>query len=577
MFEKPAFFYLLFIVPFLTALFIFFIFQYRKSAKKLAGSNVNEVLPYYTEGQKWIATLFYTIGFLLFIIALARPKWGIENINTNLKGRDVLILLDVSYSMAVPDVVPSRLELSKKYINELLESGIQDRIGLMVFSSESELLVPVTYDYSAISFFLESIYPGMIGKGGTDIGNALLNGVKSFDDTDISNKMIILLTDGEDLEGKVKPNEKVLKTAGIKIFTVGIGTKNGEPVPLRNKKGEIESYVKDPNGNHVVSRLDEQLLSELAALTGGSYMRTGGQSGELTHFLKKIKNIDAKEYEKIHFTQKKDQYVIFLGIGLLLFCCGFLLDLGRWMKRGKIFIGHLFTHFIFFVAILFFSPVIVFPQSSSVSSPDQTGDRSKMEEKKQVMRTKNGGYFGNKCFEKGEYQKAVSKYATSVFSFSDDPLAKLYFNLANAFVKTQDLKNASKYYEKALDTANSRELKGKILYNAGILEFKNKQYAKAAGMFKESLKQNDISDDTRYNYTVAKLFAEQKEKQEQDDSQKEDSSDSSQTDQEQKEEEKQQDNMEQLLKALENKEKENSRKNAEAAENKNNQWRGKYW
>ena len=600
MFENTNAFYLFLLLPFLVGLFIFFNLYFKKSAKKLAGDNVDSVLPYYTEGQKWISLLLYTIGFCLLIVALARPRWGIENISTDLKGRDVLIMIDVSYSMAVPDVVPNRIELAKKYVNELLESGTEDRIGLMVFSSDSELLVPVTHDYAAVSFFVESIYPGMIGKGGTDIGNALIAGIKSFDDTDFSNKMIVLITDGEDLEGKVKNNEAFIKDSNIRIFTVGIGTKNGEPIPLRNNKGEIESYVKAPNGTHVVSKLDEALLSKIAEITGGSYMRTGGKSGELVTFIDQIRNVKSKDYDKTDFTQKKDQYVIFLGVALLLFCLGFILDLGRFVKRSKTnWIMHIFTAAILFLPSFVYGqtpqPQTLQLQKNTISKPGTSGQNDDVssdvahirKSKNHAGRNKNGAWKGNRSFDKGDFSKALSAYGSAVFAFSGNQLAKLYLNLGNTFVKTQNPENAGKYYEMALNTASDDELKSRILYQTGLLMFKNRQYSESAAFFKESLKLNDNNDDARYNYAVAELFAENEQSdnesqdnQEQQQDEKENNRENEENTEEQEQqqqEEKKAANMKEMLEALENKEKENSRQNSEARQNQQQQWRGKYW
>jgi Ca-activated chloride channel family protein len=590
MFENTKIFYLFLLLPLLVGLFVFFNLNFKKSAKKLAGKNIDSILPYYTEGQKWVSLLFYTFGFILLIIALARPRWGIENISTDLKGRDVLVMIDTSFSMAVPDVVPNRMELAKKYINELLESTTEDRIGLMVFSSDSELLVPVTHDYAAVSFFLESIYPGMIGKGGTDIGNALVAGIKSFDDTDFSNKMIILITDGEDLEGKVKNNEDFIKDSNIRIFTVGIGTKNGEPIPLRNDKGEIESYVKAPNGTHVVSKLDETLLSRIAEITGGSYMRTGGKSGELVEFINRIKNIKSKNFDKTNFTQKKDQYVMFLGIALFLFCLGFVLDLGRFVKRGKLsWITNIFLFTLLFLPSNLQGQT---PQVQAVSPQQADASSDVVPERKSTRhagRNKNGAWKGNRSFEKNDFPKALSAYASAVYAFSGNQLAKLYLNLANTFVKNQDPQNAGKYYEMALNTASDKELKSRILYQTGLLSFKNRQYTQAAAFFKESLKLNENNDDARYNYAVSVLFAEnsqdenqsedKQDEQEQQNDENKQENETEKKEQEQQQQEKKAENMKDMLEALENKERENSRQNAEAkqSQNQQQQWRGKYW
>src|SRR4030042_1363177 len=187
MFEKPQYFFLFLTVPFVMLLLIFDIILTKNRAKKIAGDNIRLIIPYYTEGQKWIKFVFFTIAFCLTILALARPKWGITTIDSKIKGRNILILLDVSYSMATNDIIPSRYEMVKNNITELLTSENSDRIRLMVFSGESELISPITNDYAAINFFLDSLYPGMLGKGGTNIGKAILDGIESFEDEILSN------------------------------------------------------------------------------------------------------------------------------------------------------------------------------------------------------------------------------------------------------------------------------------------------------------------------------------------------------------------------------------------------------
>ena len=147
MFENPHFLWAFFAIPIIVFIFIFDILLFKKRAKIIAGSHIRSIIPHYSEGQKWIKLFFYFFAFCLIILAIARPRWGIESINSKIKGRDILILLDTSYSMAANDVIPSRCEAAKRSIKELLEIETGDRLGLMVFSGESELLSPVTHDY----------------------------------------------------------------------------------------------------------------------------------------------------------------------------------------------------------------------------------------------------------------------------------------------------------------------------------------------------------------------------------------------------------------------------------------------
>ena len=319
-------------------------------------------------------------------------------------------------------------------------------------------------------------------------------------------------------------------------------------------------------------------------------MRTGGKSGELVEFINRIKNIKSKNFDKTNFTQKKDQYVMFLGIALFLFCLGFVLDLGRFVKRGKLsWITNIFLFTLLFLPSNLQGQT---PQVQAMSPQQADASSDVVPERKSTRhagRNKNGAWKGNRSFEKNDFPKALSAYASAVYAFSGNQLAKLYLNLANTFVKNQDPQNAGKYYEMALNTASDKELKSRILYQTGLLSFKNRQYTQAAAFFKESLKLNENNDDARYNYAVSVLFAEnsqdenqsedKQDEQEQQNDENKQENENEKKEQEQQQQEKKAENMKDMLEALENKERENSRQNAEAkqSQNQQQQWRGKYW
>jgi Ca-activated chloride channel family protein len=328
MFENPYFFWFFLLVPFIAFLFTLDIFITKKKSEKIAGENIPTILPYFSEGQKWIKVVFYLIGFCLFIIALSRPKWGIEKVESKINGRDILILLDASYSMETADEIPSRFELAKKAVSRLLEAETGDRIGLMVFSGDSELICPITHDYAAVNFFLESLYPGIIGKDGTNIGKGLKNSLEAFEDTDDKSRMIILITDGENLQGDIASSVEHFKDTGIKVFTIGVGTKNGEPIPLYTN-GEKTGYVKDENDEPVMSKLDEESLKYIASKTNGLYLGRINSKDFILNSMKVINNVEKIEKDSMKYEQRKEKYDIFLMPALILFCLGFLLDQGR--------------------------------------------------------------------------------------------------------------------------------------------------------------------------------------------------------------------------------------------------------
>ena len=500
MFEKPEYFWLFLGIPIILFLLVLDILINKKRSKKIAGKNIKLIIPYYTEGQKWIKLVLYVTAFCLTILAFARPKWGIATIDSKIKGRDILILLDVSYSMATNDIIPSRYELAKSNIIDLLKSETGDRIGLMIFSGESELVSPVTFDYAAINFFLDSLYPGMLGKGGTNIGKALLNASRSFDDEGVSNKMILLITDGENLHSDFKRALKKVKESKIKIFTVGVGTKNGQPIPIHNSEGKIKTYVKDETGKHVISKLNEKLLKTIAEQTDGIYLGTIAKQNLLTSAISYIKNVEKKEQDTISFNQKKDRYNIFLIPALILFSIGFILDQGKLFKIKYNKFDWLFSKksFLFFLLI----SSLLFPKSFYAEKNKSNNIEYAKENKTRWIGKPNGGFWGNILFKKNNYKKALENYFNAINILKKEKLAKLNYNIANTFYKLNDLKNANQYYKNAITLTKDEKLKSKIFYNQALVEFKNQNYSLAAKIFKEVVKIDDQDEDARYNYVI---------------------------------------------------------------------------
>ncbi|MCG8571755.1 MAG: VWA domain-containing protein [Spirochaetes bacterium] len=504
MFAEPRFFWLFLMLPIFVGILILDMIVTKRRVSIIAGKNQDQIIPYYSEVFKWIKVVFYSIGFILCIFALARPKWGSERVTSTVRGRNILITLDISLSMATADFVPSRLDTAKRYINELLAMETGDKIGIQIFSGHSELLIPMTHDYGAISFFLDSIYSGMLGKGGTNISKALIDAIEIHeDDMDNSHKMILLITDGEDLEGQFKKIHKKLINSNIKVFTVGVGTPEGKPIPIKNAKGEVVEYIRDKNKKFVISKLDENILKEIAISTGGSYIRTTGDRGELKKFIKSIDNVEMNQQKELTFTQKKDHYDIFLIPALFLFCIGFILDQGRMVKKSSNswfrFFNRYFLYFIFLVLLI--------ATFSSCQQEDHFRQRDVKKLKKNIFLFNNGGYWGNKQFKKGKYKKALDSYISATKDQTQKNVNRLYYNIANTFYQLNDYKNANLYFEKAKSMCKDDELLAKIFYNQGIVQFKLKEYHIAQQQFKKTILINQDDEDARYNYFVSTLLA----------------------------------------------------------------------
>ncbi len=227
------------------------------------------------------------------VIAAARPQVGARLVQVDRKGSEVVVALDVSLSMEANDVVPNRLERSQQEIRELLAGLKGDRVGIVIFSGSSFLLCPLTLDTGAANLFLDSVSADVLPDPGTNLEEALRGAKRAFkDDTgEATGRAIVLFTDGESHVGDAGAAVKELKEAGIPVLTVGVGTPNGQPIPLMDATGHLAGYKKDRGGNVVLSKLDEPLLRKIAENTGGRYYPAtlqGHEVGDMLEFLDKL-------------------------------------------------------------------------------------------------------------------------------------------------------------------------------------------------------------------------------------------------------------------------------------------------
>ncbi|NOY53388.1 MAG: VWA domain-containing protein [Deltaproteobacteria bacterium] len=211
------------------------------------------------------------VAIALSIVALARPRWGFRWEEIRRRGVDIVVALDVSQSMMATDVDPNRLERAKRKIQDLLTMLRGDRIGLVAFAGSSFIQCPLTLDYGAFRIFLDGLSPDLIPVPGTAVARAIETSLTAFDPKLRTSKAIILITDGEDHGGNPLSAAKKAKEAGVKIFTIGIGKREGAPIPLAGPGG---GFKKDHSGNLILTRLDEETLKKIALTTGGAYVHS---------------------------------------------------------------------------------------------------------------------------------------------------------------------------------------------------------------------------------------------------------------------------------------------------------------
>ncbi|MFZ0473358.1 MAG: VWA domain-containing protein, partial [Bacteroidales bacterium] len=236
------------------------------------------------------------------------PQFGSRLEQVKREGVEVIIALDVSNSMLAADITPSRLERARQAIAQLVDQLRDDRIGLILFAGDAYTQIPVTNDYLSAKMFLESAGPDAVSKQGTAIGAAIDLGMRSFSQESERSKALIIITDGENHEDDAITAAKAAAEKGVVIHTIGIGSPDGSPIPL--KTGNRTDYLKDRDGNTVISKLDEKGLQEIASLTGGRYVRANNTSIGLNEIYNDIGRMKKSETDTVMYTEYNDQFLV---------------------------------------------------------------------------------------------------------------------------------------------------------------------------------------------------------------------------------------------------------------------------
>jgi len=253
----------------------------------------------------------------LSVLALARPQFGTRVETVRSRGQDILVAMDVSLSMMAEDVKPNRLERAKLEVSRMLKLLDGDRLGLVAFAGDAFVQSPLTVDYGAAAMFLAAMEPDLIPIQGTNLGEALSVALDAFEEGSRDHRTLIVITDGEDHEGEVEAGVERAVEMGVNIYTVGIGSTDGVPIPEIDEAGRRSGFKRDQDGNVVTTRLDEATLIHVAEATGGRYFRAG-EPGALDPLLDEILRGEGRELEAREVTRFEEQFQIFLGLALLM-------------------------------------------------------------------------------------------------------------------------------------------------------------------------------------------------------------------------------------------------------------------
>lgn len=258
------------------------------------------------------------LGAVLFIVAaLARPQFGTVLEVVRRQGVDIVFALDTSLSMLAEDIKPNRLMKARSELRALLARLKTDRVGLVTFSGNAFLACPLTTGYAALQIFLDAVKTGMMPRPGTDLAAAVRASLEAFDKNERKFKVLVLITDGEDHGKDLDEALQAAVQAGVRIFSIGIGTTEGEPIPLREAGGE-KGFRRAQDGRIVVSHLDPEPLARLAGATGGSFHQATRGELEIARIYEQIQAMEKKEFHSAEITRYADQFQVFLVAANLL-------------------------------------------------------------------------------------------------------------------------------------------------------------------------------------------------------------------------------------------------------------------
>jgi len=316
--DEISFIYLGLIIPILFLVFLIFRRWQKKSISKYFDINTIKFLsPEISNSKPFLKFIIISIALLMLVISLVNPKIGTELKTVKREGVDIVFAIDVSKSMLAEDIAPNRIIKSKRIVSELFNNLGSDRVGIIAYASTAIPVLPITTDFSSARMFLESLNTDMLSSQGTSIAEAINLSKNYFNDENQTNRVLCVISDGEDHEIQNNNLSDIAKEAGITIISIGVGSPNGAPIPIK-ENDIVKSYKKDDKGEVVITKLNENILKDMATQTGGIYFKGDNTNSVVSSIVEELKEMDKQEFESKQFVSFKDQFQWFLFVGLFL-------------------------------------------------------------------------------------------------------------------------------------------------------------------------------------------------------------------------------------------------------------------
>lgn len=328
----------LLIIPLLVLFFVWSRIARKRALKRFGQQEIlKDLMPFSSKNRPVVKFGILMLSLAFVILGLARPQFGSKLKTEKREGVELMIALDVSNSMMAEDIQPNRLERAKRAISRLVDRLKDDKIGLIVFAGDAYTQLPITSDYNSAKLFLNSVNTQIVPKQGTAIGAAIDLARRSFTPNGDANKAIVIITDGENHEDDALKSAEAAVEEGIIVHTIGMGLPSGSPIPvLRN--GQTD-YLKDRDGNVVVTKLNEQMLEQIAAAGEGIYVRANNAQIGLNALFDEINKMEKQEMETRTYSEYDDQFQWFFAVGLFLLLLEFIIleRKNKYLKNIKLF------------------------------------------------------------------------------------------------------------------------------------------------------------------------------------------------------------------------------------------------
>jgi Ca-activated chloride channel family protein len=337
--EEKIWFWTLLVIPVIVVLFLVLQLWKRRAQNKFANKTIiNRLSPNKSVFKSILKLIVLCLAFACLSIALVNPKNGSKLETVKREGVDIVFAVDVSKSMLAEDVAPNRLDKSKQLVTQIINNLASDRVGIIAYAGKAFPQLPITTDYASAKMFLQNMNTDMLSSQGTAIDEAITLAKTYYDDDQQTNRVLIIISDGEDHGASSTSVAEEASKEGIRIFTIGVGDTKGGPIPIK-RNGVVLNYKKDRQGETVITRLNEDTLKNIAEEADGAYIN-GRVTANVVDEIKEILNkMDKTEFEAKQFADFEDQFQWFLGIAIfLLFLDIFLLERKtEWLKKLNLF------------------------------------------------------------------------------------------------------------------------------------------------------------------------------------------------------------------------------------------------